>query len=1432
MSPNAPDGRDRYARSALVTLVVAVAIVGAVAGVTSPVAGASGSVARGGGPAAGALDDGGSVAATGNGATIRVGDRRIAVGRTATVPVRLSGLSNGTAGYTIRIDVSDPSNVTITEVQFPDGSGLTSAEIGAGNATARISVADTGGRIQPGDGSAVLARLEVVGQSTGAADLSVSPLRVTDDSGGKITTTTRNGTVTVAGEARVIVNDDGDGDYASLARALRNVGDGYTVVVRNGTYAGSVVVENNVTIRAASDAVVDGSSDPDGTGIRIAAGSHAAPVIRGLTVRGFENGVGIDASGTTGDWRIENVTVENTFVGVAAGFDAASTIVGSKPGASGDWTIANSTIAGFQSVTADGATGDWTIRDSELRGTLQASETTGRFRVANTTVADAGYGIDARGATGAFVVSHTRIRNAVVGIGADGTTGDWLVENVSILGGYGGLRAENAEGAWTVVNATIARTGQYGVSAENTSGAWTIRRSAVAHSGGPGIDAARSDGTGVVRRSVVVGNGGAGVDATNATATVNATRNWWGNASGPTEDQCVGNVDCGNPLSAAPVPVPPATTAPERTGPRVVVAPDGSGDYGSIRAAIDNASDNATIVVRSGTYDATGIVIDKNVTIVGRPGATVVGDGPGSGQFGTTPAFVINRTAAPTIRGLALEDHVTGIDARDTVGDWSARNLTVRNTRLALHAAGSSGDWTFRNVTHRPPPGSYSVGVYAIRTTGDWRVGRFETADVRVGVTAYAAEGAWTVTASRFENVSIGVLATETSGAWRVTDTAVAANPGQSANYNATGIDAAESTGPWTVADVRVTGATIGIDGSRGSITVDNNASSGDWRVERAVLENNGIAIDAVAANGSWTVSGSSITGNDRGIVAANASPGGDATGNWWGRDSGPTDDQCVGNVDCGSPLSSPPAGAGPDEGPDGAVASSMRTSGIAGLPLRDAAAEPIRAAPRAYVRGAADGPASDLETDAVRRRRIGGPDDDRLVAVAPAADGDGYVAVGTTQSSGPGASAVWLLRVSADGEVLFERTYGGGGSEVGLGVLTLSNGYLIVGSTTSFGGRAPKAMGIRVGTDGRTKWLRAYGGPRADRAFAAARTPTGFLLVGETRSFGNGSTDGFVIRTDESGAERSNRTFGGSGRDAFFDVTAIGSDEYAMAGVRAGKDGWYLALGSPGAPPTGSRTFDRTPDDALYAIASTPDGPLLTGRTDRPGGGNTEAWVIALNGSDATRWIETVGGDGNDRGLGIARRGDRTLLVGETLSFGANGRDGLVSEITSDGRTADSASYDGGSSDRFSDLVTVPGGVGVVGRTAGTGDDTDGWLVVGVESDGGGLDGGASGGDADGDETTAAASPPRQVVSSTPDTATTRVATSPTPGGSTPLTETGPVTTAETVGTDATTSPAGSTGAGETNGTGAATPGFGLPAGGTALLLGALSAARWKAGS
>ncbi|MBI4722154.1 MAG: hypothetical protein HY769_04030, partial [Candidatus Stahlbacteria bacterium] len=135
---------------------------------------------------------------------------------------------------------------------------------------------------------------------------------------------------------------------------------------------------------------------------------------------------------------------------------------------------------------------------------------------------------------------------------------------------------------------------------------------------------------------------------------------------------------------------------------------------------------------------------------------------------------------------------------------------------------------------------------------------------------------------------------------------------------------------------------------------------------------------------------------------------------------------------------------------------------------------------------------------------------------------GGGFIIAGETESFGAGGTDVYLIRTDAAGNTLWTRIYGGTDDDCGYSVQEcMGGGFIIAGRTGSFGAGMWDVYLIRTDANGDTLWARTYGGTRDDCGYSVQECMGGgFIIAGETGSFGAGNSDVWLIRISEVGVE------------------------------------------------------------------------------------------------------------------------------------------------------------------------------------------------------------------------------------------------------------------------------------------------------------------------
>jgi hypothetical protein len=144
----------------------------------------------------------------------------------------------------------------------------------------------------------------------------------------------------------------------------------------------------------------------------------------------------------------------------------------------------------------------------------------------------------------------------------------------------------------------------------------------------------------------------------------------------------------------------------------------------------------------------------------------------------------------------------------------------------------------------------------------------------------------------------------------------------------------------------------------------------------------------------------------------------------------------------------------------------------------------------------------------------IGGAGSEAGTAVAKAQD-DGYVFVGRTTSIGAGIWDFYMRKQSGSGSVVWEHAFGGTGSDLCENIVTTSDGgFALVGKTDSFGAGSIDVWLIKTDSTGNPQWSWVFGGTGADAGYAVAQTSNGcYYVSGVTSTYGAGNNDVLFIK-------------------------------------------------------------------------------------------------------------------------------------------------------------------------------------------------------------------------------------------------------------------------------------------------------------------------------
>jgi len=351
--------------------------------------------------------------------------------------------------------------------------------------------------------------------------------------------------------------------------------------------------------------------------------------------------------------------------------------------------------------------------------------------------------------------------------------------------------------------------------------------------------------------------------------------------------------------------------------------------------------------------------------------------------------------------------------------------------------------------------------------------------------------------------------------------------------------------------------------------------------------------------------------------------------------------------------------------------------------------------------------------------KTFGGRSNDIAYFVQQTTDG-GYIIIGETSSYGAGNSDVWLIKTDDSGNKLWDKTFGGSNSDWGWSVQqTTDIGYIIIGETRSYGAGDRDIWLIKTDSNGNKLWDKTFGGINYDGGTSIQQTTDGgYIIAGFTASFGGSGTSIWLIKTNNNGNIILNKTYGGPYWDYGNSVQQTTDGGYIITGLlttSGGGDVWLIKTDDSGNK-LWDKTFGGSNSDWGWSVQQTTDGGyIITGETWSYGAGDCDVCLIKTDNNGNKIWEKTFGGANSDWGRSVQQTTDGGYIItGYTGSIGAGGFDVWLIKTDKNGnriwdRTFGGPLWDYGNSVQ----QTTDGGFIITGHTNSSGaGGFDVWLI------------------------------------------------------------------------------------------------------------------------
>ena len=307
--------------------------------------------------------------------------------------------------------------------------------------------------------------------------------------------------------------------------------------------------------------------------------------------------------------------------------------------------------------------------------------------------------------------------------------------------------------------------------------------------------------------------------------------------------------------------------------------------------------------------------------------------------------------------------------------------------------------------------------------------------------------------------------------------------------------------------------------------------------------------------------------------------------------------------------------------------------------------------------------------------RHFGGNKMDKLTAAVQSSDG-GYLLGGNSNSplsghksqpnwSIAGTNDFWIVKIDGQGNLLWEKSYGGTNEDQLRSVVQTTDGGYMIGGISKSGISGDKSQGTQGGMDywiiktdpsGNMQWDRRYGGMYDDYLFSALQcSDKGFILAGSSWSYTSGDktqahvglSDYWLVKTDSSGNKLWDKVYGGTGHDDCYSMDHAANGGFILGGLSNSgisgsktqpswglSDYWLVRTDDNGNMIWDKDLGGTDNEDEFNTIVTLPDGGyLLAGNSYSQAGGNKtenflgpeQTWVIKTDSAGQVVWDKTV---------------------------------------------------------------------------------------------------------------------------------------------------------------------------------------------------------------
>ena len=259
------------------------------------------------------------------------------------------------------------------------------------------------------------------------------------------------------------------------------------------------------------------------------------------------------------------------------------------------------------------------------------------------------------------------------------------------------------------------------------------------------------------------------------------------------------------------------------------------------------------------------------------------------------------------------------------------------------------------------------------------------------------------------------------------------------------------------------------------------------------------------------------------------------------------------------------------------------------------------------------------------------------------------------------------------------------------------------------------------------SNWVKMYGGGLSDIITSVQTVPSGgFIAAGYTVSFGQGLNEVYIVRINSDGGVQWSKSYGTTQNDETAQIQALSDGTFIVAGRTSSAslpnyDVFAMKLDANGNL-LWNKIYKWSGNVVTSGVQQTSDNGFVIAGTSGFSPGQTDAFVLKIDGSGAAQWLKSYGGPFNDICTSIKKTSDNGFIIcGSSFSGGFPDGDGFLEKLYADGSMAWTNFYGGNDGyDQFNDVYqNTDGGYIAAGVTYAFGLTTGDIMILRTDAGG-----------------------------------------------------------------------------------------------------------------